>query len=278
MIGGGIAGLAAAHRLVELDPRCELTLFEAGPRLGGVLSTVHEDGFQVEQSADNFITTVPWGIESLPAARAGRPACADQSGLPADVRGAPGTLASAARRLPDDGPHAALAAGGHADPQSAGQAPRGVGVLHSAARGRRRREHGGVRPPPAGPRGVRPAGRAAGQRGLCGRSGEAQRVGHAAAFPGDGARLRQPDPGDAAPDGRAGPTVAASESGARYSMFVTLRDGLSSLVEAIASRLPRGGAAEHTSHADRTLRRCWRVWTEKGSGIREWGLGKATIS
>jgi oxygen-dependent protoporphyrinogen oxidase len=28
-----------------------------------VLSTVHEEGFQVEQSADNFITTVPWGID-----------------------------------------------------------------------------------------------------------------------------------------------------------------------------------------------------------------------
>ena len=62
VIGGGIAGLAAAHRLWELDLGCELMLFEAGPRLGGVLSTVCEEGFQVEQSADNFITTVPWGV------------------------------------------------------------------------------------------------------------------------------------------------------------------------------------------------------------------------
>lgn len=63
VVGGGISGLAAAHRLVELDPSCRLTLLEAGPRLGGVLSTLHQDGFQVERSADNFITTVPWGIE-----------------------------------------------------------------------------------------------------------------------------------------------------------------------------------------------------------------------
>ncbi|MBU4398958.1 MAG: FAD-dependent oxidoreductase, partial [Planctomycetes bacterium] len=49
VIGGGIAGLAAAHRLVELDPRCSVTLMEAGPRPGGVLFTRHEDGFQVEQ-------------------------------------------------------------------------------------------------------------------------------------------------------------------------------------------------------------------------------------
>jgi protoporphyrinogen/coproporphyrinogen III oxidase len=63
MIGGGIAGLAAAHRALELKPRCSLALFEAGPRLGGVLSTVARDGFQVERSADNFITTIPWGID-----------------------------------------------------------------------------------------------------------------------------------------------------------------------------------------------------------------------
>ena len=62
IIGGGIAGLAAAHRLRELAPQVHASLFEAGPRLGGVLSTVVQDGFQVEQSADNFITTVPWGL------------------------------------------------------------------------------------------------------------------------------------------------------------------------------------------------------------------------
>jgi protoporphyrinogen/coproporphyrinogen III oxidase len=62
VIGGGIAGLAAAHRLVELDTACEITIFEASDRLGGVISTVHRDGFQVERSSDNFITTIPWGI------------------------------------------------------------------------------------------------------------------------------------------------------------------------------------------------------------------------
>lgn len=62
VIGGGIAGLAAAHRLVELDPSCAIRLFEATHRLGGVISTLHRDGFQVERSSDNFITTIPWGI------------------------------------------------------------------------------------------------------------------------------------------------------------------------------------------------------------------------
>ncbi|MGA2618795.1 MAG: protoporphyrinogen oxidase [Thermoguttaceae bacterium] len=62
VIGGGIAGLAAASRLVELAGPAGPTLFEAGPRLGGVVSTIRRDGFQIEQSADNFITTVPWGL------------------------------------------------------------------------------------------------------------------------------------------------------------------------------------------------------------------------
>lgn len=62
VIGGGISGLSAAHRLVELSPSAEVHLFEAAHRLGGVLGTVHQDGYQVEWSADNFITTYPWGL------------------------------------------------------------------------------------------------------------------------------------------------------------------------------------------------------------------------
>ena len=63
VVGGGITGLAAAHRLVELDPACEVRLFEAGDRLGGVLHTVRQDEFLLEFGADNFITNVPWGLD-----------------------------------------------------------------------------------------------------------------------------------------------------------------------------------------------------------------------
>ena len=63
VLGGGVAGLAAALRLRERSPDCQVTLFETGPRPGGVISTIHRDGYQVERSADNFITTVPWGLE-----------------------------------------------------------------------------------------------------------------------------------------------------------------------------------------------------------------------
>ena len=63
VVGGGIAGLAAAHRFVELKPNWQIALFEREKRLGGVLCTVHEKGYQIEQSADNFITTVPYGLD-----------------------------------------------------------------------------------------------------------------------------------------------------------------------------------------------------------------------
>src|SRR5580704_10600173 len=63
VIGGGITGLAAAHRLAELDPKLLITLVEGGGRLGGVLQTVRRDGFLIERSADNFIANVPWAVE-----------------------------------------------------------------------------------------------------------------------------------------------------------------------------------------------------------------------
>ena len=63
IIGGGISGLTAAHRLGELDSAVEVVLLEASNRLGGVLQTVRRDGFLIERSADNFITTLPAAVE-----------------------------------------------------------------------------------------------------------------------------------------------------------------------------------------------------------------------
>ena len=63
VVGGGITGLAAAHRLWELDPTLRVRLFEAAPRLGGVLETVEGSGFLNEHSADSFITNVPWALD-----------------------------------------------------------------------------------------------------------------------------------------------------------------------------------------------------------------------
>lgn len=61
VIGGGLSGLAAAHRLQELaaDAPVEIVLLEAGNRLGGVAGTAVEDGFIMETGPDSFITEKP---------------------------------------------------------------------------------------------------------------------------------------------------------------------------------------------------------------------------
>jgi protoporphyrinogen/coproporphyrinogen III oxidase len=63
VIGGGVSGLAAAHRLIELcaesDVPAQVTLFEASGRVGGVAGTERIDGYLVETGADMFITNQP---------------------------------------------------------------------------------------------------------------------------------------------------------------------------------------------------------------------------
>ena len=63
IIGGGISGLTTAHRLIELDPGIRVTLFEAGDRLGGVLGTIRREGYLIERSADMFTTREPWAVD-----------------------------------------------------------------------------------------------------------------------------------------------------------------------------------------------------------------------
>jgi len=67
VIGGGISGLAAAHRLIELAAAAQapirVALFEAGPRLGGVIHTERFGDSLVELGADSFITNKPWAID-----------------------------------------------------------------------------------------------------------------------------------------------------------------------------------------------------------------------
>ena len=66
VVGGGIAGLAAAHRLVELKNEkaldLEIVLVEASPRLGGPIATEEIGDFLVEAGPDSFITEKPWAL------------------------------------------------------------------------------------------------------------------------------------------------------------------------------------------------------------------------
>ena len=66
VVGGGVAGLAAAHRFVELAREQQhdlsITLLEARDRLGGSVVTVRRNGFLIEGGPDSFITQKPWAI------------------------------------------------------------------------------------------------------------------------------------------------------------------------------------------------------------------------
>lgn len=63
VIGGGPAGLAAANRVVELAPEVELTLFERGPRLGGLIRTTVEEGFVIERGPESVLRDKPAALE-----------------------------------------------------------------------------------------------------------------------------------------------------------------------------------------------------------------------
>ncbi len=59
VVGGGIAGLAAALRLHDAAPGTEVTLFEQGREVGGKLRTGEVGGVAVETGADAFLIRVP---------------------------------------------------------------------------------------------------------------------------------------------------------------------------------------------------------------------------
>lgn len=66
IVGGGITGLAAAHRAAELARErgidLALTLIEARDRLGGTIRTEQVDGFVVEAGPDSFLSEKPWAL------------------------------------------------------------------------------------------------------------------------------------------------------------------------------------------------------------------------
>ena len=63
IIGGGISGLAAAHRLLERDAAIDLTLLESSSRLGGIVRTDERDGFLLERGPDSFISEKPAALD-----------------------------------------------------------------------------------------------------------------------------------------------------------------------------------------------------------------------
>jgi oxygen-dependent protoporphyrinogen oxidase len=66
IVGGGIAGLAAAHRALEIAGErglsLDLTVLEARERLGGTIATERAGGFLVEAGPDSFLSEKPWAL------------------------------------------------------------------------------------------------------------------------------------------------------------------------------------------------------------------------
>ena len=67
IIGGGLSGLATAHRLVESATAAqrpvEVVVLEAKDRLGGSIWTNRVKGFTLEAGPDSFITNKPWAVD-----------------------------------------------------------------------------------------------------------------------------------------------------------------------------------------------------------------------
>ncbi|WP_422926359.1 protoporphyrinogen oxidase [Singulisphaera sp. PoT] len=67
VVGGGLSGLTAAHRLSQhmggSYPPFEIIVLEAKDRVGGAIWTRREGGFTLEGGADSFITNKPWGVD-----------------------------------------------------------------------------------------------------------------------------------------------------------------------------------------------------------------------
>ena len=59
IVGGGLSGLATAYRLHRLLPEASISIFEAAPRVGGVIHSERCKDYLVDHGADMFATNPP---------------------------------------------------------------------------------------------------------------------------------------------------------------------------------------------------------------------------
>jgi protoporphyrinogen oxidase len=98
VIGGGIAGLAAAVRLRDVTPAdTEIIVYEQSGALGGKLRTGELAGLTVERGAESFLMTGPDGAESAAVALARRLGLGDELVHPAAI---PAALSIGGRLAP----------------------------------------------------------------------------------------------------------------------------------------------------------------------------------
>jgi len=274
VIGGGMAGLAAAEALVEKGSR--VVLVEPTGRPGGVLDTVRHEGWLVERSADNFLAARPEGL-----------ALCQRLGLSSSLIGVDPAVRRAlvfhrGRTLPAPAGFRLLAPGAAAGVLASPLlSPFGkLRVLGERFVPRRCSAADESLEQFA----VRRLGREAFERlvqplvaGIW--TADPGRLSMAAACPefvalersagsltaGERARLRS-----------AGPRAEAT--GARYGQFVTLADGMGTLPRALAARLAAAGVEFRTAAA-RTITRAeaaWLVDLDGGAHLRAEGVVIAT--
>jgi protoporphyrinogen/coproporphyrinogen III oxidase len=63
VVGGGVAGLATAHRLLRADPSLDVTVLEAEDRAGGRLATASVGGLELDAGPDSFVARKPWAAD-----------------------------------------------------------------------------------------------------------------------------------------------------------------------------------------------------------------------
>jgi len=276
VIGGGISGLAAAFRLRELAPELPVTLYEAGPRLGGVLHTEREQGYLLEGSADNFITNPPEGLELCR-----RLGLEDQL-LPtnAELRGAEIVRQGKLYRVPEGfmlmAPH---------DAWQVWRSPilSWPGKLRLLSECLVRRRASSLQDESLASFVQRRLGREAFERlvqplvgGIY--TADAEKLSMAAALPRfwkmeqiHGGLMR------AVWKGRKQAENGSAGSGARYSLFVTLCDGMSQLVEALATRIGQARTRLQTPvNALERMEEGWRLTLADGSTAQHGAVIVAT--
>ncbi|WP_197525474.1 protoporphyrinogen oxidase [Pseudobythopirellula maris] len=277
VVGGGVGGLAAALRLSQATPAVDWRLLEASPRLGGVLSTVRKGDWLVEESADNFLTKLPWardlcdacgiGDELLPTDESRRRAMVVCRGRLAGVPR--GFVVMSPRELGPILASPVLSWRGRMRLAIEPLVPRGHKAgdesVASFARRRLGRE--------AYERLVQPL-----LSGIY--TADAERLSMAATMPqlieqeaeyGSLYRAARHDTN----------SVNAGESGARYGLFLAPRNGMEQMVQSVADRLPRDRVRTNARVASATLGEAgfapWRLTDERGEALGEYdGLVLAT--
>jgi protoporphyrinogen/coproporphyrinogen III oxidase len=63
IVGGGVAGLTTAHRLLEADPGLDVTVLESEPAVGGRLRTATVGDLRLESGPDSFVARKPWAVD-----------------------------------------------------------------------------------------------------------------------------------------------------------------------------------------------------------------------